>query len=385
MTRLIPFILILAGACVPENSTTDGGVSGGGAGGGASGGGTGGAGGGATTSDWVERSHTCPGINRVDALHLDDDGALWLGCGSGNVGNGLFRSTDEGQSWSQPVSSLSTMRVTSISRGGDGALYVGGTASGVMAVRVDTAASPMTATDFLTPVNTVGRQFIVGGLRVRADGTALAESLNGTDLLYRPASTTGASASEWTEASASLAPVRQMLDLILVDGRFVGAGSTIAQPPVLFLPSRAAAADPWAFEQIELSSRFDGELWGVAADAQRLVAVGVDQDADVGKIFVSGADRYEVADYTSHDVSALVGREKTWARGVCMRGQRVVVVGEVQPLRDDTGFVLLSDNGGESFTNITPPGVGGSVSKCAVRADGSIVAAGAGGWVGFHP
>ncbi len=337
------------------------------------------------TSPWTERAHTCPGINRVDALQVDDDGTFWVGCGSGTEGTGLYRSADQGSSWSQPVASLSALRVNSITRGPDGALYVAGTGSNVMAVRVDTAATPMTATDYLTPVNTVGRQYVVGQLRLRADGSALAEALNGTQLLFRPVGATGASASNWTDAAASLTPERQMLDLTVVEDRFVGVGSTIAAPPVVFLPARGAAAAPFAFEQIELSSRFDGELWGVAADAQRLVAVGVDQDADVGKIFVSGADRYVASDYTAIDVSPLVGGTRTWARGVCLRGNRVVVVGEKQPLRDDTGFVLLSDNGGASFTDITPPGVGASVSKCAVRANGSIVAAGAGGWLGLHP
>lgn len=377
MTRTLFFALVVfvGAGCNPDPSGPDGGATGGGAGN--TGGGTGGT--------WTERTHTCPGINRVDALQVDDDGTLWLGCGSGTVGNGLYRSTDQGQSWDQPVSSLSTLRVNSVTRGPDGALYVGGTGSNVMAVRVDTTASPMTSSHYLTPVNTVGRQYVVGQLRVLADGSALAESLNGTQLLYRPAGATGVSAADWTDASASLSPVRQMLDLTVVDGRFLGVGSTIAEPPVVFLPARGATASPFEFEQLELTSSFDGELWGVAADTARVVAVGVDQDADVGKIFVSGADRYTAAEYTTVDVSPLIGGGKSWARGVCMRGNRVVVVGEKQPLRDDTGFVLLSDNGGVSFTDVTPPGVGGSVSKCVVRADGSFVAAGAGGWLGLHP
>ncbi len=339
--------------------------------------------GGSSTGGWVERTHPCPGINRTDALHVDEDGTLWVGCGTGAVGRGLFRSVDRGIGWNQPATELETMRINSISRGSDGALYVAGT-EGPMVARVDTSSTPMTVSPVLTSVTSVGRQFVVGAFRMRADGSAIAESLNGTDMLYRPAGSSAVSAADWINAASAMSPAEQFLDLIVEGDRFIGVGSRISEPPMLFLPSRSSGTEPYHFEKLVLSTAFDGELWGVAGNETRIVAVGVDQDADGGKIFVSGADIYDVSGYTEIDVGPLVSGSRTWARGVCMRGERVVVVGEIQPLRSDTGFVLLSDDGGASFTDITPPGVGDSVSKCVIQSDGSVVAAGARGWVGFY-
>src|SRR5690606_13740139 len=133
------------------------------------------------------------------------------------------------------------------------------------------------------------------------------------------------------------------------------------------------------------SVAWEGELWGLAVNDQRLVAVGVDQDNDIGKILVSSADPYNAAGYSELSLPDIVGSGGigTWARGVCMQGDVIVVVGERQPLGSATGLVMRSTNGGASFQNITPPGVTGSVSKCLIEPAGSIVVAGAAGFIGI--
>ena len=156
----------------------------------------------------------------------------------------------------------------------------------------------------------------------------------------------------------------------------------------LFALAGSLRPQPWydARHTIPLVGIILGTAMNAASLALNQVFASVTRErAAIEAHLALGADRYTAAEYTTVDVSPLIGGGKSWARGVCMRGDRVVVVGEKQPLRDDTGLVLLSDNGGVSFTDVTPPGVGGSVSKCVVRADGSFVAAGAGGWLGLHP
>ena len=76
-------------------------------------------------------------------------------------------------------------------------------------------------------------------------------------------------------------------------------------------------------------------------------------------------------------MSAITGDAATWARGVCMRNDRVVVVGERQPLGSGSGRVLISNDGGDSFADITPAGIAASVSRCVIEPDGTVVVAGA--------
>lgn len=351
---------------------------------------------------WLIAEHPCPGGNRTDALHLDESGRLWVGCGTNATGYGLFHS-DDGVDWSAaavtPANLFDTYRVSSITTGHDGALYVAGASSisgnRSMVHRVDTGSVPFAVTPTLVGVSQVGRTFHVGGYRELEDGRAIAEDLNGTYLLYRPSASTGTSAADWTRVEGA----HQILDL-QTDAEhrfFFGGGSRINEPPRLFLPPGDDAAEPWEFESFALPTMtgWSGEIWGVTTDNERILAVGVDQDADIGKIFVSGADPYIASDYTEHSVDDFLAPGPgigTWARGVCADGDVVVVVGERQPLGSATGFVLISHDRGQTFTDITPSGVTASVSKCVmVEGNGMrggrpplVVVAGAAGFVGLY-
>ena len=394
-------IAAIAPGCIVKAADDDGGGGAGAgattnAGGGGSGGDPGaGGGGGSPVGSWTVHSHPCPGGSRTDALHRDDDGTLWVGCGTNQVGYGLFFSAD-GESWSEAVVSpsekLDQFRVSSISRGHDGALYVAGmnANNGDMVLRIDTGASPFEATAALVAGNQVGQSFHTGTFRSLSDGRALAESLTGHDMLYRPDATIGSNAADWVDTygwAGGNPATYQILDLAVHADGFYGCGSTIAEPPMLFLPPREAGAEPYELEAIELpNSGWTGEMWGLAVSADRVVVVGVDQQSDVGKIYVSGADRYAPSDYLVHSIPDIIGSQPTgtWGRGACMQGDRVVVVGERQPLGSGTGLVLISDDGGLTFADVTPEGVTESVSKCVVRPDGGVIVAGAGGFVGIY-
>lgn len=341
-------------------------------------------------SGWTVRAHDCPGINRTDTLWVDDDGTMWIGCGSGTEGSGLYRSADDGVSWAIPDTNpgnvLVSMRVLSVHRGYGGLLYVAGEGpADSMVISLDTASEPYAATAVLTRGATVGTSFLAGPFVTTPSGAAFADSFNGSDALYRADDTVGDAATEWTQAGdwEDNGGSFQILDMVTVGEDFYGAGSTIAVPPHVFLPTQAKGQPAYAMTPVQLATglgEWTGEMWGVAASASRVVAVGVDQDNDIGKIFVSGSDPYDSAQYTQIDVDPLLtglpSSGSAWSRGVCMDADRVVVVGEMQPL--GTGaFVLESTDGGASFTDITPAGGPASWSKCTFGPDG-LVLAGAG-------
>jgi hypothetical protein len=370
-------------------SAGSGGAGGSGAQAGA--GGAGGEGGFAPVTGFSLYQHSCPGTSRVDALHRDADGTLWLGCGTTQVGYGLHRSVDGGATWSavatSPADALATFRVSSIERGPDGALTVAGfdASSSRMVLALDTAASPASVSEVLVAGALVDTSFHVGTFRQRSDGSALAESLTGHGALYREGPGVGTSGEDWVNAyywaNDGAPPTYQILDLVTHADGFYGCGSTIAEPPYVFLPPSGPEQEPFELVPVELPNEgWTGEMWGVAASDARVVVVGVDQDADEGKIFVSGADPYEPSGYLVHELSAIVGASGlgTWARGVCMRGDRVVVVGERQPLALGTGLAVLSDDGGQTFVDVTPEGhTAESLSKCVIEPDGTVVLAGA--------
>lgn len=83
----------------------------------------------AIDGNWTYRSHPCL-ASQTNALHRDEDGALWVGCGSGQAGRGLWRRDDQGQSWKIPETQVADIieffRVFDISRGHDGGLYLSG-------------------------------------------------------------------------------------------------------------------------------------------------------------------------------------------------------------------------------------------------------------------
>jgi hypothetical protein len=342
--------------------------------------------------DWQITSHPCPGASRTDALQKDGDGRLWVGCGTTASGIGLYTSPDGGDSWqsvtTSPADVVDEFRVVTLTRGHDGALYAGGidtrAGTNLRVVRLDTSGSmPYPTSATLTSVAQVGLQFTVGSYAELSDGRALADSLTGFDRLYRPNAATGPSAADWDAPSTGL---ESFVDLIAFNDGFYAAGSRINIPPRIFLPPTAPAAQPWQLVEVILDPGYDGEMWGIAANAQRVVAVGVDQDSNTGKIYVSGNDPYNANDYSVFDLPDIIGDGGfgTWARGVCMRNDTIVVVGERQPLGSNTGRVMISTDGGQSFNDITPSPSAESLTRCAIAESGLVTVVGAGGFVGRY-
>ena len=344
---------------------------------------------------WTLTTHPCPGGNRTDALQMDNNGTLWVGCGTAAAGYGLFVSVNGGITWAAanvtPAASFTQYRVSSISRGHDGALYVAGVSSAVgtsqMVLRVDTSVSPSPVTLVLSSIATAGYSFHVGNYRELPNGSAIAEDLNGYSMLYRPTASTGTSAGSWTQVNSA----DQILDMTLDHSRthIIAGGGRISAPPRIFLPSTTPGALPWQFTSFTLptATNWEGEIWGVASSNRGVYAVGIDQDTNTGKIFVNTTNAYTPSAYTELSFPDLINPGPgigTWARGVCAYGRTVMVVGERQPLGNGRGIVLLSSDAGLTFTDVTPVGVSASVSKCALLSEaGDIVVAGSAGFIGI--
>lgn len=331
--------------------------------------------------DWATSEHPCQ-ENRTDALLVEGQ-SLWVGCGTGTEGRGLWFSDDAGRSWSaaatEPAEAFATWRVNDVVRGADGLLYVGGidTAGRATVATLDTTQSPGLYAESYVRGDRVGTSFQVGSVAVGADGAAIAESLTGTDLVYR----SGADA-QWAplDGYTTDGESYQLLQVRASGGAFYGVGSTIIQPPTVFLPSRSPMNPTVLFEAVSLSDG-SGELWGLDVTPSGLViAVGVDQDRNVGLAFVGGVTAYDAADWALFDVSSQISGS-TWLRGACASDDALVVVGERQPLRRGGALAFRSTDGGASWVNISPADGPASLTRCQLVGN-TIWAAGAFGWTG---
>ena len=324
-------------------------------------------------------AHPCQG-NRTDALWFDDGAVGYVGCGTTAEGVGLFVTRDRGRSWELLDDAFATWRINDIRRAPDGLLWVSGNdrdGSG-RAATVDTAVAPVRVKVTLSSDQFGGP---IGDIAAHADGRVVAEALNGTQVLLRAA---GAAEfvllDSWTDEGVN----DQILDLTVTADGFQGCGSTIAAPPMVFLPSSSGDAQGLELTPIALSSEFSGELWGIAAlDDGRFVAVGVNQTDAVGTIFVSSHDPYDPEAWKAADIADLLTGH-TWFRGVCSGADRIVVVGERQPLSRATGLVLLSDDGGSTWEVITPTDPPSTISRCVVLDDMSVIVAGSGGYTAVY-
>jgi hypothetical protein len=338
---------------------------------------------------WTWSVHPCAG-ERTDTLLMVPAGPWFVGCGTTVPGTGLYQSEDAGATWAPfdalPTGYFDDFRVNDLFLGPDGLLYISGanTDNGQRAADAVVAVDPQVARDGAVEVLTIfenGRQtwnsFLVGTFRRTTSGFAIAESLTGTDLTWRTSD-----AQEWADGYGWWpdGEARQILDLEQYADAIYGCGSTIAQPPSVYLPPRAPLDGSLTFEVLTLDDH-DGELWDMVVDAHGVVAVGVDEDDDVGQIFVSGADPYDAAGWTRLRLDAWFPDAATSADGVCRQGDDIVVVGRFSVRAE--GLAVLSRDGGATWEDITPAGAP-SLSTCQIDLQGHVVVAGAGGALGTY-
>lgn len=312
--------------------------------------------------------HPCVG-HRTDTV-WDDGSDVWVGCGSTTEGTGLYRSTDGGRTWSA-VDGFDGMRVSQVVRAGDGLFAAGQDGSnGDRVVGIDGGARGDTV---FASSGQLWNSFHVGTYVRTPEGLEIAESLTGAGIAVRDGG-------EWSDGSGWWPGETsyQILDAAVSDARVVAVGSTIVEPPTVFVqgPGPGFTATP-----VELATH-RGELWSVDADGRALAAGGVDQDADVGTIFTTDGDPSDPSAWIATRLDTLdcpgCADDATWVRAVCRSGDRVIAAGELT-VRSD-GLLLESLDGGLTWSDRTPDGAP-SLTACHLTAD-RLVVAGAQGWFG---
>lgn len=283
-----------------------------------------------TGRDLRQFTHSCPG-SRTDTLQVDDNGQIWIGCGEASDGLGLYRSDDDGASW-RSVAGFESFRVSDLSRPSDGKLYVAGRdVENSDRIR---SLDGTTVETVLVGTNQLWNTFHVGTFVRQDSGLAIAESLTGTDMAFRPDDTT-----PWGNASPWVSGSYQMLDLVDDGGTLIGVGSTISQPHTVFVQDTGSS-----FTAVTLDTSFDGELWAVDADDGLYAAAGVDQDGDEGVVYTNDGDPRDPEAWQAY---RHVADDPTWFRDVCRSGSTVLAVGSYS--RGEDGLALISRDGGASF------------------------------------
>lgn len=323
---------------------------------------------------WTVHDHPCRG-HRTDTMLVEPD-VVWVGCGTNADGRGLYRSVDDGVSW-EGVPALRDWRVNDLFRGTDGLLYIAG---------IDRSGHGRGAVldgkdvlnELLVSTGQLWNSMNTGSVRRTPKGDIVFESLPGTNAAYRAAGDAIFSdATEWWTRGGS----KQILDLEVVAEDFYGCGSTIANPPVVFLPPKNGRRR-FQMTPVELRDDFDGELWDIHVQDGQIVVAGVDQDADVGVVFVSGDDPFEASSWRQFRAEAFYPSQSTWFRGVCRGKGTIYAVGELSS--SGRGIVLASDDAGDSWYPIQLPNRTGAVHVCHVDDAGTVHVAGAAGFYGRY-
>lgn len=330
----------------------------------------------------------CTG-SRLDGLWFDDEANGFHGCGqNASNGEGLWSTSNGGQTWSQAQTEADTwfsnMRVNHIYRDPTtDLLYVSGIREG--GNRVVGMARNGTLSEVWNNGTTVDYSFTAGSYARNSSGVQVAESLTGSgivvqttasgwDATYSDTDSWGSAYGWWNHASdesgLDWSTGAQVLDMVVVDDHIIGSGSTINQPPAIYLPPRtwdfakdgdgdedAYVEQMW--EIVPLTTDFQdykGECWSVDGNEDGLVIGCTNQDDDAGMVYTIGSDwkttGYDSDNWTSTNTSSIIGGDSNWTRAVC-RGQDnlVAAAGDLTSVED--GWLLVSTDGGANWTDYT--------------------------------
>lgn len=339
---------------------------------------------------WVRLQHPCFG-NRTDAMWFDDASTGFVGCGSTTEGYGVYETVDGGLSWTSLFDGtpLEDMRVDSISRGSDGVLYLAGTGYG--GFRVITLVDNTLEEFYSAPSS--GAQpwqtFQVGTFRTDGTGRAVSESLTGTDVMYWP-DVNGAAVNGygwWNQTSIGSFGA-QILDLEVYNDRFYGVGSTISQPPYFYYEAAGGMGNSFAFEAIQMSDSFDGEIWDLAIDGDgAMMAAGVDENSDTGVLWYTTGDPTQASSWEMYNITPIVPvfpTNSTRFYGACRAGDTMVAIGDYS--QEEEALIVYSLDGGANWNITAPPGYGvdvvGPLSKCQIFGD-QVYVTGSDGFFGI--
>lgn len=330
---------------------------------------------------WSEIAGPCAGSG-TNALWFDDRMNGFVGCGENADGEGLYTTVDGGTTFEDNVR-FNEVRVMDIRRGPDGVLYGAGIhqLDGFPLWSFDEGGM-IGATGLYTPSNSAFTAVNQAeNAAITEDGQMLIDSLTGTQAAYRPA---GGEFEEVDSLSEELlsnpdAGSYQVRRIVANDNQFYAVGSLINDPARVHLPSRLDGAT-FHFQSVLLQpDTRDGELLDMHVwDSEHMIVAGHDQSERFPLIYlVDGADPYDSANWEKIEFFDSGLDYQAGVNDIHVNGDTVVMVGEKIPTAEG-GFVVISEDGGRTFEDITPEDVG-PLSRVWMFDDGEMIAAGGGG------
>ncbi len=334
---------------------------------------------------WSELAGPCGG-SQTNALWFDDRDNGFVGCGENAAGEGLFTTTDGGATFEDNVR-FNEVRIMDIRRGPDGVLYGAGIhqLDGFPLWSFDEGGM-IGATGLYKPSNSA---FLAvnqaENAAITEDGQMLIDSLTGTTAAYRPA---GGEFEEVPSLGEELlsnpdAGSFQVRRIQAYDNRFYAVGSLINDPARVHLPSQLDGAT-FHFHTVELQPETrDGELLDMHIwNDQHIIVAGHDQSERFPLIYlVEDADPYNSENWEKIELFDSGLDYQAGVNDIHVVGDTVVMVGEKIPTSQG-GFVVISEDGGRTFEDITPEGAD-ALSAVWMFDNGELVIAGGGGemWV----
>lgn len=302
----------------------------------------------------VELDDPCEGGGTPHALAALDADHVFVGCGNGF---GLRESTDGGQSWARI--DRGDMYVFQLVPEARGSLLVCGhdyaDRDKTLLYRYDGGWTSLLR--YGTNEADAGAVYFsnCGVVASDGDGRMIAASNTAGDITWSEDDGATWHKEERYWEDANLDPdgyaFYYMLNLVYAGGRFVGAGSQITEPPVVFGPSEHEAGAWYNFHATVVDEGVGGEVWALASPdgGQTLYVGGRDQYATS----VASGFLYRSADggaSWSH-VPLPDGVDILHDLSFAPDGLHGVAVGHRYPVSQG-GFVLLTEDGGQSWEEL---------------------------------
>ncbi len=335
---------------------------------------------------WSEVAGPCGG-SATNALWFDDRMTGFVGCGENGAGEGLFTTTDGALSFEDNLR-FGEVRIMDIRRGDDGVLYGAGIhqLDGYPVWSFDESGAMLDAEGLYTPSDNAFLSVNQAeNAAISADGQMMIDSLTGTTAAYRSA---GGAFEEVASLSEDLlddpdALSYQVRRIVAHDDQFYAVGSLINDPARVHLPSALEGATHH-FHTVQLQPETrDGELLDMHVwDPQHIIVAGHDQSERFPLIYlIDGADPTNADNWSKVELFDSGLDYQAGVNDIHVAGDRLVMVGEKIPTAQG-GFVVISEDGGLTYEDITPEGAG-PLSRVWMFEDGEMVVGGGGGemWV----
>ena len=324
---------------------------------------------------WTEGVGPCPG-SRTDAVLFRDRNTGYVGCGFSAEGTNLYKTEDGGNTW-ESLRDWGEIRVFDIVEA-NGTTYVTG---------LDTSGASPGPLWFLDdndrledsayePTND-GSHITAGGenIAVTSLDEVILDAFNQRTAAFRD------EAGVWSSFVPDFSGTSQVIAAAgILNDRYIAVGSTINDGIQVHLPAQDPAAGKFQTQALELDLRGDGTLQDLIVwDDGEVLVVGTNESSSEPVVYLGSGDLYDAANWALTDLfdQGIEYDGKVWA--ISNQGDSVVAVGERIPTSQG-GFVLLSEDRGRTWTDITPTEASvNPLNEVNFFPNGDIIAFGGGG------